>query len=75
MRTKLMIAIIALPMLAAPSAAQQSSSSGQAQSAKPAQAKEKKYCLRYENQTGSRLQPSVCKTKAQWAKDGVNVGD
>ena len=34
---------------------------------------EPKYCIQYERDTGSRLNRVECKTKAQWAKQGVQV--
>jgi hypothetical protein len=32
-----------------------------------------KYCLDYEAFTGSRISKRECKTKAEWAAEGVNV--
>lgn len=40
-----------------------------------APAAEKKYCLEYEDLTGSRVRKQECKTKAQWAREGVNVSE
>lgn len=37
--------------------------------------KEPTYCIQYEPDTGSRIGETACKTKAEWAKDGVNVDD
>jgi hypothetical protein len=39
----------------------------------PAKASEVKYCLTVEAGTGSRLVRSECRTRAQWARLGVNV--
>lgn len=38
----------------------------------PAAAKDKKYCLT-EQLTGSRMPTKVCRTKAEWAYEGVSV--
>lgn len=32
-----------------------------------------KYCLSYERMTGSRVESTLCKTKREWAREGVNV--
>ena len=32
-----------------------------------------KYCLTFENTTGSRIERSECRTKENWAKDGIDV--
>lgn len=34
-----------------------------------------KYCLEYENGTGSRIGHIECRTKAEWAKLGVDVDE
>jgi hypothetical protein len=33
------------------------------------------YCVKYENETGSRLARQLCMTKKQWAQEGVNVDE
>ena len=33
------------------------------------------YCIKYENETGSRLARQLCMTKKQWAQEGVNVDE
>ena len=40
-----------------------------------AKADEKKYCMVIERITGSRVEKTECKTKRQWAWDGVNVDE
>ena len=72
MRTQMMIAILALPWMAAPAAAQQNSTN-QAQSAKQAPAKEQKYCIKFESSTGTRMKSTECKTKAEWAREGIEI--
>ena len=36
-------------------------------------AQEKKYCVQLEPVTGSRITQQACKTKAEWAKENVDV--
>ena len=36
-------------------------------------ASETKYCLSYDKMTGSRMSKQECRTKRNWAKDGVDV--
>jgi len=33
------------------------------------------YCIKYENQTGSRLPAQECMTKKQWAQKGINIDE
>ena len=58
-------------LLAAPASA--ADVAGQKQSGTSAPAKEKKYCVRYADITGSRVAIRECRTKAEWARDGVEV--
>lgn len=39
----------------------------------PVAAQEKKYCIQYEQAVGSRVNRQACKTKRQWAREGVDV--
>ena len=69
------VPLVALSMilLAGPvSAAELAASQKQAENS--AAAKEKKYCVRYEDTTGTRVPIRECRTKADWARDGVEVG-
>ena len=34
---------------------------------------EQKYCVSYENMTGSRITRQECRTKRQWAEEGVDI--
>jgi hypothetical protein len=34
-----------------------------------------KYCLQYENDTGSRLRRQECRTKEEWQRLGVDVNE
>jgi hypothetical protein len=63
------ILITAIAMIAAPASAQATSDS-KASKASPS---EQKYCLSYENVTGSRVSKQECKTKRQWAKERVDI--
>ena len=38
-------------------------------------ASEQKYCLQIEASTGTRVNRKECKTKSQWAREGVNVDE
>ena len=72
MRTMLMLAIFAAP-LASPAIAQDSASPTSRAPAST-KAKEQKYCFKLDDQTGSRIKgPLVCKTKTEWAREGVDV--
>jgi hypothetical protein len=46
-------------------------------SAAPAKAPQdqQKYCLQYEGDTGSRINHVECKTKAEWARLGIDVDE
>lgn len=37
--------------------------------------KQTKYCLTYEKTTGSRIEKTECRTKADWAQQGVDLDD
>jgi hypothetical protein len=50
---------------------------GNGQTKAPASAvasKEKKYCLK-EALTGSRMSSQECKTKAEWAREGIDIDE
>jgi hypothetical protein len=34
-----------------------------------------RYCIAYDAVTGSRVAQQECKTRAQWAKEGVNIDE
>ncbi|WP_310466933.1 hypothetical protein [Sphingomonas sp.] len=63
-------------LVAAPASATQSGRQGASSGneAATATAKERKYCIQYEDFTGSRTGAKMeCKTRTQWAKQGVQV--
>lgn len=35
---------------------------------------EKKYCIRFDGTTGSRVPKTECHTKAEWARLGIDIG-
>jgi hypothetical protein len=73
--------LAAAPALSAPSPAVAADSgsgaaataSGGSSAAKPATPDNAKYCVEVEPPTGSRLNMTQCKTRAEWAKEGVDV--
>ena len=81
MSRSLIIAAALTALVAAPAAAAAAAAAaGEAQStpakqSKPAaqKSKETKYCLTYEAITGSRTEKTECRTRAQWAKEGIDV--
>jgi len=40
-----------------------------------AQPKAQKYCLQYENETGSRLRREECRTREEWQRLGVDLDE
>ena len=67
-------ALVAAPAAAAAAAAGETQSTPAKQSKPAAQkSKETKYCLTYEAITGSRTEKTECRTRAQWAKEGIDV--
>ena len=46
---------------------------GQKQAENAAPEKAKKYCVVYSDTTGTRVPIRECRTKAEWARDGVEV--
>lgn len=57
------VALIAVPVAAA----------GAPKTDKNAAVDQKKYCIAYDNVVGSRVSRQECKTKAEWAKERVDV--
>lgn len=71
----LMIVLGALSVAAAPANAEATLGNEQTKAAASADAaKEKKYCLK-EALTGSRMTSQECKTKAEWAREGVDISE
>jgi hypothetical protein len=68
MTSKQILVVLSMAVIAAPAVAQTS-----APKTEKAPADQKKYCIQYDNVVGSRLTRQECKTKAEWAKDHVDV--
>ncbi|HET6942256.1 MAG TPA: hypothetical protein VFH89_08855 [Sphingomicrobium sp.] len=68
MTSKQILVALSMAMITAPAAAQTS-----APKTEKAPADQKKYCIQYENIVGSRVSRQECKTKAEWARDHVDV--
>ena len=60
------VALIAVPATAAGNAAAPKTD-------KSTTVDQKKYCLYYDNVVGSRVRTQECKTKAEWAKERVDI--
>ena len=69
--TSKLILITAIAMIAAPASA--SAQISDSSKADKASVSEQKYCLSYENVTGSRVSKQECKTKREWAKERVDI--
>ena len=70
-----MIGLGALLAAVPAAAADPAATSSKTKSTAAKSSKEPTYCIQYEADTGSRIGETVCKTKSDWAKDGVNVDD
>ena len=64
------IFLAAIALIAAPALAKGNEVSPKADKTS---ASETKYCLSYDKMTGSRMSKQECRTKRNWAKDGVDV--
>ena len=74
MTSKQIILAAAMAFIAVPASATGSGSSADQKSDKNAAAVDtKKYCIAYDNIVGSRVNRQECKTKAEWAKDRVDI--
>lgn len=71
MTSKQIIAVVGMALIAVPASATVNASAGKA--GKSAAVDKKKYCLTYDNVVGSRVRTQECKTKAEWAKDRVDI--
>ena len=69
MTSKQILVALSMALITAPAAAQNVSSP----KTEKAPADQKKYCIQYDNVVGSRVARQECKTKAEWAKDHVDV--
>lgn len=70
MTNKQIIVALSVALIAAPASAQ----GNDAKAGKSATAvDQKKYCIQYDNVVGSRVARTECKTKAEWARERVDV--
>ena len=70
MHCKALLAFTAGALIASQATAQQAGSAN-----KRGPAEEKKYCIQFEPDTGSRVSPTECRTKKEWSRLGVQVDD
>jgi threonine aldolase len=71
MTSKQIIAAVGMALIAVPASA--TTNTVAAKSGKSAAADQKKYCVAYDGVVGSRVTKQECKTKAEWAKDRVDI--
>ena len=71
MTSKQIIAAVGMALIAVPASA--TINTAAAKTAKSASADQKKYCVAYDGVVGSRVTKQECKTKAEWAKDRVDI--
>ena len=72
MTSKQIILAAAMAFIAVPASAT-GNSSEQKSDKNAAAVDTKKYCIAYDNIVGSRVSRQECKTKAEWAKDRVDI--
>ena len=72
MTSKQIILAAAMAFIAVPASAS-GNSSDQKSDKSAAAVDTKKYCIAYDNIVGSRVNRQECKTKADWAKDRVDI--
>lgn len=78
-RTSFAAALASAFLIAAPAMAQQTTvtsearlEGGSAAPAKPASRAATRYCIDIEPRTGSRVSRRECRTRAEWAREGVD---
>ena len=71
MTSKHIIVALSMALIAVPASANETSST--AKGDKSASVDQKKYCLSYDSVVGSRVRAAECKTKAEWAKERVDI--
>ena len=70
--TSKLILIAAAALITAPATAKGTDATPKAGKAS---ASEQKYCIEYEKMTGSRVSRQECRTKKEWAEEGVDVDE
>ena len=74
-RTLVIAALTALVATSPAAAADRQSAPAKEDRVATEKGKQTKYCLAYEKTTGSRVERTECRTKAEWADQGVNLDD
>ena len=67
------LVLASAPAVSASAVPGKSAAGEQSSAAKKLRSTNTRYCLDYEALTGSRISKRECKTKAQWAAEGINV--
>lgn len=68
---KYLLAVTAIALASAPGAASQDQKYG----AKTQAAPQPLYCIRFDQDTGSRINREECRTKKEWALKGVDIDE
>ena len=71
--TKLIFSAAGIALFAAPVAAESSAANEDRSSKSASASKATKYCIALEKTVGSRLNRKECRTKEDWARQGVDV--
>ena len=71
MTSRQIIAAVSMALMAVPASATVNTAA--AKPGKSAAADQKKYCVAYDGVVGSRVTKQECKTKAEWAKERVDI--
>ena len=67
---QIFVALGGIALIAVPASAQNSAAP---KAGKTTAVDQKKYCLAYDNIVGSRVRSQECKTRSEWAREGVRV--
>jgi hypothetical protein len=70
MTSKNILVAVGMALMAVPAGAQNSAAP---KSDKSTTVDQKKYCLSYDSVVGSRVRAQECKTKAEWAREHVDI--
>lgn len=68
---KYLLAVTALALANAPAAASQDQKNG----AKTQATSQQLYCIRFDQDTGSRINREECRTKKEWALKGIDIDE
>jgi hypothetical protein len=74
-RTLIIAALTALVATSPAAAADRKSAPDKENRIATEKGKQTKYCLAYEKTTGSRIERTECRTKAEWAEEGIDLDD